>query len=51
MYGSLVEYDFLEEIINALNNPLISLNESDSPIIPDFHSINNYIFDQDNIKR
>ena len=45
------EYDFLEGSINALNNnPLISLNESDSLTIPDFHSINNYIFDQDNIK-
>ena len=50
MNESLVEYDFLEESINVLNNPLISLNESDSPIIPDFHSINNYIFDPDNIK-
>ena len=51
MNGPSLEYDFLEGSINALNNnPLISLNESDSPIISDFHSINNYIFDQDNIK-
>ena len=50
MNGPSLEYDFLEGSINALNNnPLISLNESDSPIISDFHSIN-YIFDQDNIK-
>ena len=48
----LLENDYLDETINAPNNPLISLNESDySSNFQDFQdSFNNHLFDSNNIK-